>query len=403
MTLPLDVLKILETLESHGFEGYAVGGCVRDYLMGNTPLDYDLTTDATPTDMMQMFEKTIDTGANFGTITVMMGQMAYELTTYRTETGYDDFRKPSEVAFSTDILEDLQRRDFTMNAIAYHPAKGYVDPYGGRADIEAKVVRAVGEPAERFTEDALRMLRCLRFAAKLDFAIDSLTYTAILTCKPLIAHISIERIREELVKMLMADKVEKMQALTTTGLLEPVDKALAEHLRTHLSTALPQVKEAPKSLNIRLALLFMADPAPKKQLTFLKCSNAQMKEITQLIENSHRPIAGNDRYGLKRLLLALGEETTEKLLVIKTIQGEDVLRAKEVLADILAKKEPLTLKELAIDGGVLINEGITKAGKALGELLNHLHEQVLKAPELNQREALLDMAKTFAQERKCES
>ena len=390
MKLPDDVQTILDTLALGGYEGYVVGGCVRDYLMGNPPLDFDITTSATPDDMMRLFPKTVDTGANFGTITVVLNGENYELTTYRTETTYDNFRKPSQVAFSTDLNEDLKRRDFTMNAIAYHPSVGYVDPYGGQADIHHRLVKAVGDANERFTEDALRMLRCVRFAAKLDFKIDPQTYDALLTHRSLLSHISIERVREELTKTLLSNNIHKATILNETQLLYPIDKDLADYFARQLASATPYLSQAPKDLIIRLVILFKSHQNPKHVLTFLKFSNVHIKEVTKLIFYLNQMVSLTSRYDLKKCLLDLGTDTTDKYLTLVAIYGADITVARQLVSDILGSGEPLSLKDLAVDGHLLASHNI--AGKQLGEVLKTLHDAVLKDPSKNTTEHLLTMA-----------
>ena len=204
ITLPDDVKQIIETLEQHGYEGYAVGGCVRDSILGRIPNDWDITTSATPQQVKKLFPRTVDTGIQHGTVTVLMGKEGYEVTTYRVDGEYEDARHPKEVTFTANLEEDLRRRDFTINAMAYNDSEGLVDVFGGRADIEQKVIRCVGNAEERFGEDALRIMRAVRFSAQLGFTVDPDTAEAAKKLAGTLSKISAERIQTELVKLLVS-------------------------------------------------------------------------------------------------------------------------------------------------------------------------------------------------------
>ena len=213
ITLPEDVNALLQTLNNGGYEAYIVGGCVRDSILGRIPQDWDITTSALPEQTKALFSHTFDTGIQHGTITVVLNKTNYEITTYRIDGDYADGRHPDQVSFTSNLEEDLLRRDFTMNAIAYHPAEGFRDPFGGQEDISRSLIRGVGEPAKRFQEDALRMLRCVRFAAQLGFQVDDATYTALQENAALIEKISVERIHEELDKLWKSPFPEKLSLL----------------------------------------------------------------------------------------------------------------------------------------------------------------------------------------------
>ena len=209
--VPVDVKNIIETLEANGYEAFAVGGCVRDTLLLRVPGDWDITTSAKPEEVKALFSHTIDTGIQHGTVTVMKNHVGYEVTTYRIDGEYEDARHPKEVIFTANLVEDLKRRDFTINAMAYNDRVGIVDEFCGMQDLEAKVIRCVGNPKERFSEDALRMLRAVRFAAQLGFTIDEETKDAIKELAPTLAKISKERIAVELVKILVSDHPEEIR------------------------------------------------------------------------------------------------------------------------------------------------------------------------------------------------
>lgn len=218
MKIPEHVLNILETLEKNGYEGYAVGGCVRDALLGREPEDWDITTSARPEQVKALFRRTIDTGIRHGTVTVMMGDSGYEITTYRMDGEYEDHRHPKEVRFTPRLEDDLERRDFTINAMAYNPKTGIVDRFQGMADIGARCIRCVGDARERFGEDALRMLRGIRFAGQLQFDIEPDTLAAIREKAPTLVKVSAERVRTELTKLLVSDGADRLLLAQQTGL-----------------------------------------------------------------------------------------------------------------------------------------------------------------------------------------
>ena len=216
--LPENVNFIIHTLMEHGFEGYAVGGCVRDTLLGRNPQDWDITTSARPEQVKELFSHTIDTGIQHGTVTVMLDHEGYEVTTYRIDGAYEDARHPKEVTFTANLIEDLKRRDFTINAMAYNEAAGLVDAFDGIGDLKRKVIRCVGDPMERFSEDALRMLRAVRFAAQLGFEIAPDTKDAVSRLAETIQKVSAERIQVELVKLLVSDHPEEIRQVYELGL-----------------------------------------------------------------------------------------------------------------------------------------------------------------------------------------
>jgi tRNA nucleotidyltransferase (CCA-adding enzyme) len=232
LNIPKNVITILEILEKNGYEGYAVGGCVRDTVLGREPEDWDITTSASPEQVKSLFHRTIDTGISHGTVTVMIGTDGYELTTYRMDGEYEDHRHPREVQFTPDLTEDLKRRDFTMNAMAYNPKTGIVDKFDGMDDMKRKCIRCVGNAAERFEEDALRMLRGIRFAGQLQFVIEEDTLEAIRDKAPTIVNVSAERIRTELTKLLVSDGADRLLLARETGLSAYILPELDEMLDT---------------------------------------------------------------------------------------------------------------------------------------------------------------------------
>ena len=216
--IPKQAASIIQTLSSHGYEAFVVGGCVRDSILGKTPSDWDITTSARPEQVKALFAKTIDTGIKHGTVTVMMDKVGYEVTTYRIDGTYEDHRRPNDVTFTTSLREDLMRRDFTINAMAYNDADGLIDLFGGMDDLENKVIRCVGQAKDRFEEDALRMLRAVRFAGQLNFRIEHSTREAIAACCENIRDVSAERIQMELLKLLISGHPEILKEAYSTGL-----------------------------------------------------------------------------------------------------------------------------------------------------------------------------------------
>ena len=216
--IPSPAEEIINKLNEHGYEAYVVGGCVRDMLLGREPGDWDITTSALPGQVKEVFRRTVDTGIQHGTVTVMMGKEGYEVTTYRIDGEYSDGRHPNSVEFTPDLVEDLKRRDFTINAMAYNSHTGFVDKFGGVEDLEKGIIRCVGDPMDRFTEDALRILRAIRFSAQLGFSIDERTYEAIKVIAPNMVHVSKERIQVELTKLLLSSHPDYISLVYETGI-----------------------------------------------------------------------------------------------------------------------------------------------------------------------------------------
>ena len=220
--LPDNVKMILDRLHEAGFEAYAVGGCVRDSILGRIPGDWDITTNALPQDTKKLFKRTIDTGIEHGTVTIMVGKEGYEVTTYRIDGKYEDSRHPSEVTFTKNLTEDMKRRDFTINAMAYNDEEGIIDRFGGMEDIEKGLIRCVGNPKERFSEDALRIMRAVRFAAQLNYSIEDETKNAISELADTLKNISAERIQTELVKLLLSDHPERLMTAYELGITKVI-------------------------------------------------------------------------------------------------------------------------------------------------------------------------------------
>lgn len=395
ISLPKDVAFLLETLNQNGYEAYIVGGCVRDSILGRQPQDWDITTSALPEQTKGLFPHTFDTGIQHGTITVVQNKVNYEITTYRVDGEYHDGRHPDAVCFTPNLEEDLLRRDFTMNAIAYHPHGGFQDPFGGREDIDAALIRGVGEPAKRFQEDALRMLRCVRFAAQLGFSVEEATNEAMRKNASLIEKISAERIHEELDKLWKSPYPEKLPLLLESGLLPHIDNLWAQRMEKRGKDLILQLKNAPKTSACRWTLV-LQDYSEKEAKDFckkLKFDNNTMKEIILYLRHLHEETPQTP-YGVRKLAGEMGEEKTKNLFCLQAILHDAAAAAKAeaILHDVLCAKDCLNLKMLAVNGEELMAEGIPK-GKALGNILNALLEDVLQHPQHNEKTYLLEEAR----------
>ncbi|MBQ9097628.1 MAG: CCA tRNA nucleotidyltransferase [Clostridia bacterium] len=367
-------LEIIEKLEKSGFEAYFVGGCVRDVLMGKHPGDIDITTSASPEEVIHIFEKTYPTGINHGTVTVAENGILAEVTTYRCEKGYKDFRHPDGVEFVSDIGEDLCRRDFTVNAIAYNPSKGIVDNFGGQKDVESKVIRCVGEPDSRFAEDALRMVRAVRFAAVLGFEIEQKTLDAIKKNAHLASSISKERIAVEFEKTVLGDFPENAKLWQETGLI----KYLAENSKAIDFLTFKKLANLPKIAPLRFAVIMNGGGAAEflKELRF---SNEIIKTTESLIVG----IGIETPIEIKRYINKNGIKNAELLVYINSI------KYKTELEKIFSEKHPIFIRDLKINGTDIMEMGIT--GKKTGQILLHLLEKVWENPGMNTKEKLIKL------------
>lgn len=428
--------KIIDILYAHGYEGYIVGGCVRDLLLGKTPQDWDITTNARPEEIKSIFAKTADTGLKYGTVTVLLGGRGYEVTTYRVDGIYKDARRPEEVRFSASLKADLSRRDFTVNAMAYNREDGLIDCFGGEADLKNKTLRTVGDPGERFAEDALRMLRAVRFSCVYDLAIGEETLGAIRKNSAALSLISRERCREELNKILLSSRpgagVDLLQEAGLLIHLVPeaalmvgfVQNSPHHHLDVFGHTLLVLDGVAAK-LTLRLAALFhdIGKPAvytedeqghghfynhhvigaqiTRLALTRLKYDRDTIERVCTLVrEHMSRFHFLRDK-STKRFINRVGADNLDDLFALQEadIRGSrppyeferlDTLRNE--VARILEQEEPLTLKDLAVNGHDLKRCGI-EPGEEMGRILNALLERVLEDPGLNTRKKLLKMVK----------
>lgn len=369
-----NVLEIINRLEENGFSAYAVGGCVRDLLIGREVNDYDVATSALPSQTKEVFrdKKVIETGIKHGTVTVLYGGEPYEVTTYRTESAYSDSRHPDSVTFVDDIESDLARRDFTVNAMAYSPKRGSRDPFGGASDAVNKIIRAVGNAYERFDEDALRILRALRFASALGFTIEPGTSKAIFDLKHKLKDISAERVYSELTKLVTGPYAAEVISAYRT-----VIEVFAPVCSCERLDLLPPVPA------MRFAYLFGAGSA--EVLRSLRSDNATAS-AAGLLANSRAIPA--DRIGIKRFAAEYGRESAVMIASYRrAVFGEDPGREVESVA---GSDECLSLKELAVKGRDLKKIGIT--GRRVGETLDILLSRVIDELIPNEKERLIRAA-----------
>lgn len=397
--LPKNVENIIERLKEHGFEGFAVGGCVRDSLLNKTPTDWDITTDALPADMKKIFKKTFDTGIAHGTVTVLMDGVGYELTTYRIDGNYSDGRHPDSVSFSKNLSEDLCRRDFTINAMAYSHNKGIVDLFGGRKDLQNGVIRAVGDAKKRFDEDALRMLRAVRFAAQLGFKIDDDTFAAIREKAKLLSKVSKERIFVELNKSLCGDFAQNIKTVYISGLYRYIGKEFAK-LDESIYDFYPRKFPNKKHMYWAAFLENIENAEAVKKILFeLKSDNATRNNAYLLVKELKNPLPSSDediRWSLHRIGADLFCDYIEILKSDK--KNVDILDKIDTIENryslILKENHAYEISMLDITGKDLMDIGISK-GPKIGEVLEFLLKKVIENPLNNEKSSLLRLVKEF--------
>lgn len=396
MYIPLEVNFIIDTLNKSGFEAFVVGGCVRDSIMQKTPKDFDIATSATPLEIKPLFNKTVDTGIKHGTITVVLNCKNFELTTYRIDGEYKDCRRPKEVFFTKKLEDDLVRRDFTINAIAYHKEIGYIDPYKGIQDIKDKYIRGVGNPSKRFQEDALRMLRAIRFSSQLGFKIEPNTYKALVENTHLISKISIERIRDEINKTFIGNFLYNSTLLIESDILEYISSDLNKYLKSHLKESIIYMQKL-KNITDKLVILFkyLSPEEVIKFMRLLKYSNQEIKEVSILTKYIKYNIP-SCTYDIRKIISQLGKELFTRLINIKKVLGYNISNIIDISKKIIENNDPLTIKDLNINGNLLKEHKICE-GKQIGEVLDSLLDLVLKNPELNQEKILIDTAYTLVE------
>jgi len=428
----------IEILENNGYEAYFVGGCVRDMLMGIAPHDFDITTSALPEETVAAFDgfRVILTGLKHGTVTVIIENEPIEITTFRSDGEYSDHRRPESVSFSRKLEDDLSRRDFTVNAMAYSKRTGLIDLYGGKEDINKGLIRAVGEPEKRFTEDALRILRALRFASEKEFFIEPETAKAILKCLPLIEFVSAERIFSELKRLIMGKGAERVM-MDYPEVICRVVPALADcvgfdqhnphHIYDVYGHTVRALGACPFDIDVRLAALLHDVGKPstftlsdgvghfyghtdaslslaKETLDLLKCDNRTADTVLTLIKY-HDPVIEPTEKAVKRLMNKIGSENLDKLLSLKAAdnlaQSPDCAarlvtydEIRRIMSEIESKKECFSLKSLEVNGDDLIAIGVPK-GKEIGALLERLLSAVMDGEAPNDRQHLIDLAMKF--------
>ncbi len=431
--LPEKVRYIIQTLKEHGYEAYAVGGCVRDSLLGRTPEDWDVTTSATPEDTKALFARTVDTGIEHGTVTVLLQGESFEVTTYRIDGEYRDARHPVEVTFTRNLRDDLLRRDFTINAMAYNEEDGLVDIFGGRKDLEDGVIRCVGDARERFSEDALRILRGVRFAAQLGFRIGEETREGMRTLASSLGKISAERIQTELVKILTSPSPDLLRTAYELGVTEQFLPEFDLLMRTEQETphymysvgehtlhALAQIRPD-KVLRLTMLLHDMGKPAMKTTdgqgvahfkkhaakseeiareiLRRLKFDNDTVHRVTRLVRYHDYRMPAQPKY-VRRAVNRIGEELFPMYLEVRRADVmaqssylreeklENIGEVERIYREILNRGECVALKDLAVSGKDLIEAGM-KPGREIGRMLESMLELVLEEPERNSKEELI--------------
>ena len=450
MELPLKVKHIIDKLQAAGYEAYIVGGCVRDTLLNLSPKDWDITTSATPFQVKELFDRTVDTGISHGTVTVMLGKEGFEVTTYRVDGEYEDYRHPKQVMFTKKLIEDLRRRDFTINAMAYNHSDGLIDMFSGYQDLKDKVVRCVGSATERFDEDALRILRAIRFSSQLNFTIEEDTLLAVCAKSSNLVNISAERIREELNKLLLSNYPKKLMIAHEAGITKVVLpefdvmlacdqenhhhifnvgmhclEALSYFVKKYPMTSNPTMNVYSKKLQLILRwTLLLHDAGKPKTKTIGKdkeghfyghaAVSAQMaKEILKRLKFDNESIElvykliyyhdyrfQTDASHMRKAMNLIGSENMELLF---EVQQADVMAknpafqnekleslegVRKLYQEIVKQGDCVSLKSLAVNGGDLIQAGY-QPGKEIGEKLNYLLDVVIKNPEYNTKEQLL--------------
>ncbi len=454
MQIPEKAAYILKCLEENGYEGYVVGGCVRDSVLGREPGDWDITTSAKPEEVKVIFPKTIDTGIAHGTVTVLEGGECFEVTTYRLDGAYEDHRHPRDITFTPNLEEDLKRRDFTINAMAYNPEKGIVDLFDGMGDIKRKCIRCVGDPRERFSEDALRMLRGVRFAGQLGFEIEEETLRALTELSGTLENVSAERIRVEVTKLLLSDEPQKLLVAEQAGLCRSFLPEFSEMLCTeqdnphhcysvgeHSIRAVQNIQRLYRGLpsgkapyggafsdeKVNTVLVYAAllhdvgkpgcrtrgedgkhhfhghDVAgaemAREILRRLRFDNDTVQMVTQLIRFHERRYDGCRRT-LRRLVSKAGVDVMPYLFLLQEadVRAQSDYKREEKLArieegrrmyeEIRREKDPVSIRELAVDGKDLLEMGV-RPGPEVGRILNELLELVIEDPQKNERKLLL--------------
>lgn len=437
INLPEKVLMIINNLQLHGYEAYAVGGCVRDSILARRPEDWDITTSAKPEEIKKLFRRTVDTGIEHGTVTVILGKDSYEVTTYRIDGTYEDGRHPKEVRFTDDLKEDLQRRDFTINAMAYNDDVRLVDVFGGMQDLNHHLIRCVGDPVERFSEDALRILRAVRFSAQLNFPIEKKTAEAVKEMAPSLGRISAERIQAELVKLLVSAHPERIQDACELGItkvilpewdaMTGVEQNTPHHKYDVAQHTLRAMKNVKRDKVLRLTMLFhdMGKPEAKttdesgrdhfkghaliseeiarRVMRRLKFDNDTIRKVTRLVCYHDYRMEATPK-NVRRAMNRIGVELFPYYLAVRLadVKAQSPYRKREKIENIVAVRvlyqkilledQCVTLRQLAVSGRDLMDLGMSP-GREMGNMLSELLEYVIDDPERNRKDILCDYVK----------
>ena len=432
ITLPRKVLMIINNLQLHGYEAFAVGGCVRDSILARRPEDWDITTSAKPEEIKKLFRRTVDTGIEHGTVTVLIGKDSFEVTTYRVDGAYEDGRHPKEVRFTSRLEEDLQRRDFTINAMAYNDEVRLVDVFGGMQDLNHHLIRCVGDPRERFSEDALRILRAVRFSAQLNFPIEPETAEAIKELAPTLEKISAERIQAELVKLLVSPHPERIRDAYELGItkvilpewdaMAGVEQNTPHHRYDVAEHTIRAMKYVKRDKILRLTMLFhdMGKPSTKttdengrdhfkghalvseeiarKVLRRLKFDNETVKKVTRLVCYHDYRMEATPR-NVRRAMNRIGVELFPYYLAVRMADAkaqspyrrrekiENIVAIRKLYQEALLEENCVTLRQLAVGGRDLMDLGMTP-GREIGSMLSERLEYVIDDPKRNEKEIL---------------
>lgn len=436
--LPEKVTYIINTIMEAGYEAYAVGGCIRDSILGRIPDDWDITTSASPYQIKELFKHTIDTGLKHGTVTVMVDREGFEVTTYRIDGTYEDGRHPKDVIFTASLVEDLKRRDFTINAMAYNNASGLVDIFGGMADLKDKIIRCVGSPEKRFTEDALRIMRAVRFSAQLGYEIEPKTKAALMEFAPRLICISSERIQAELVKLVTSPHPENFKIAYETGITKVILPEFDVCMETEQNNPhhcynvgehiLKSMQKISPDKILRLAMLFhdigkpetitvddqgichfhghqaVSEEITLKILKRLKFDNYTIGMVTKLVRYHDYEVEAKEK-NVRRAVMKIGEDIFPLLFQIKEAdleaqstylqeeKKEKLKAVQRVYEQVAAKGQCVSLKTLAVTGKDLISEADMLSGPEIGKVLHRLLDIVIEDPEQNERENLLKLAR----------
>ena len=372
--------KIIEKLNENGYPAYMIGGCVRDIIMNNTPYDYDITTSAKPEEIIKIFKKTIPTGLKHGTVSVISDNNIYEVTTFRIDGIYTDNRRPKEVTFSHSLYEDVKRRDFTINSIAYNDKEGFIDFFNGRSDIENKIIRTVNDPYERFKEDALRILRGIRFSSKFDFKIEEKTFNAMKDLMYLINNISKERIFDELKKMFTFSPFNSVKLLKEAGFFKTLNFEINDNTENLKNLEI-------KNFETVISLLTYNKDSYEYILNSLKCSNKTKSKVRKIIKSFDFSL--DDKQTVKKMLKTLKcDDIIEEILQVRKALGFNICKAYSLYKEITDKNECYLLKDLKINGNDLLKLNIKK--EKISFTLNYLLDKVIEDNSLNTKDNLID-------------